>query len=63
MSYLPEGYADALTVMMRFINDQGYFGPKSKEEVEWTGQNVRGKLITFEDFADKHADKFHSQSS
>lgn len=53
-SFLPPGSSDALTAMMRWVETPGYYGPRSKEEVEWTIQQARGKLTTFEEFVEKH---------
>lgn len=34
--------------MMLYIQDFGYYGPKTQAEDEWTVQQVRGELTTFE---------------
>lgn len=56
-SFLPPGYSDALTAMMRWVESPGYYGPQSKEEVEWTVQQARGKLTSFEEFVQSHANQ------
>jgi len=60
-SYLPPGYQRSMTAMMRWIEKPGYFGPQSKEMVEWTAKQARGKLTTFEEFVKQHAEEFFSQ--
>jgi uncharacterized protein YbjT (DUF2867 family) len=49
-SFLPPVAADLLVEMFSFIQDFGYYGPQSKELVEWTAQNARGKLTTVEEY-------------
>ncbi|KAJ5618375.1 NmrA family transcriptional regulator [Penicillium herquei] len=56
LSFLPPGYKDSISAMMRFIETPGYFGPSTKEDVEWTVQQVRKKLTTFEEFVEKHSE-------
>lgn len=53
-SFLPPNAADQLVEMFRHIQDNGYYGPQSKEELEWTGQQVHGKLTTFDQYLAKH---------
>lgn len=38
----------------KWIQDYGYFGPKTNEQVEWAANNARGKLTTFEEFLKKN---------
>ena len=54
-SYLPPGFTDSMTAMFRFMASHGYYGPQSQERVEWTVQQARGNLTTFEEFVEKHA--------
>ena len=44
-----------MTAMFRFMASHGYYGPQSQERVEWTVQQARGNLTTFEEFVEKHA--------
>ncbi|KAJ5732231.1 hypothetical protein N7493_003712 [Penicillium malachiteum] len=62
LSFLPPGYKDSISAMMQFIEKPGYFGPDTKEEVEWTVQQVREKLTTFEEFVEKHSEILFAQS-
>ncbi|KAJ6125769.1 hypothetical protein N7523_003389 [Penicillium sp. IBT 18751x] len=55
IGYLPPGYEKAMAEMMRWIENPGYFGPQSKEEVKWTVQQVKDDLTTFEEFVERHA--------
>ena len=48
--FLPPTIAPYLTDMFLWIQDFGYYGPKSKEEVEWAAKNARGKLTTLEEY-------------
>jgi len=61
VGYLPPGYDKAMTEMMRWIESPGYFGPQSKKEVEWTVQQARGKLTTFEEFVKRHTTDLFQQ--
>ncbi|KAF9318536.1 hypothetical protein BG003_011080 [Podila horticola] len=49
-SLMPPSIADDVVPMMKYIEDFGYYGSKTKELLEWTAQNVRGKLTTLEEF-------------
>ncbi|RDW92377.1 NmrA family transcriptional regulator [Coleophoma crateriformis] len=40
----------SLVEMMLFIQDFAYYGPETKEKVQWTAENARGKLTSFEDY-------------
>jgi uncharacterized protein YbjT (DUF2867 family) len=44
-----------LVEMKSYQQDFGYYGPQTKELVEWAVENARGKLTTFEEFFDKHS--------
>ncbi|KAI9876470.1 MAG: hypothetical protein M1830_006443 [Pleopsidium flavum] len=48
--FLPPVAADSIVNMFLYIQDCGYYGPKTKEEVEWSVQHARGKLTSFEDY-------------
>ncbi|KAJ5215390.1 uncharacterized protein N7498_001797 [Penicillium cinerascens] len=61
VSYLPPGYDKAMTEMMRWIESPGYFGPRTKEDVEWTVQQVKEKLTTFGEFVKAHATDLFQQ--
>jgi len=52
--FLPPAAADYLVEMFLYIQDFGYYGPQTKDEVEWTAQNARGKLATFEEYMTKN---------
>ncbi|KAJ5569491.1 uncharacterized protein N7459_008921 [Penicillium hispanicum] len=60
-SFLPPGSAGPLTAMMRWLESPGYYGPRTKEEVEWTAQRARGKLTSFEEFVEEHKDEIFAQ--
>lgn len=47
-SFLPPRAADQLVEMFLYIQDYGYYGPKTKEAVEWTRQQARGELTSLE---------------
>ena len=49
-SFLPAESADYLVDMFLWIQDYGYYGPESKELVEWTAKQARGKLTTLEEY-------------
>ncbi|KAL9131916.1 MAG: hypothetical protein Q9217_000276 [Psora testacea] len=51
---LPPQFADHMVNMALFFQDPGYFGPETKELVEWTAQQARGKLTTFEEYLAKN---------
>ncbi|RDL41243.1 NmrA family transcriptional regulator [Venustampulla echinocandica] len=46
--------ADGLVDMLLYFQDFGYYGPKTKEQVEWASQNARGKLTTLEEYLTKN---------
>ncbi|KAG0308994.1 hypothetical protein BGZ98_005856 [Dissophora globulifera] len=48
--FLPPGSGDTMVAMLQYIQDYGGYGPQSKELVEWSVQNARGKLSTFDEF-------------
>lgn len=53
-SFLPPSAADQLVEMFLHIQDNGYYGPQSKEELQWTGQQAHGKLTTFDQYLAKN---------
>ena len=52
--FLPPAAADNLVEMLLYFQDFGYYGPQTKDKVEWTAQNARGKLTTFEEYITKN---------
>lgn len=60
-SYLPPGYQRSMTAMMHWIEKPGYYGPQTKEMVEWTVKQARGKLTTLEEFVEQHAEEIFPQ--
>ena len=53
-NFLPPAAADPLVEMMLYVQDFGYYGPQTKELVQWTSENARGKLTTFEEYIKKN---------
>jgi uncharacterized protein YbjT (DUF2867 family) len=51
--FLPEAMRDQLFEMYVLFRDYGYFGPRTKELVEQSGKEVKGKLSTLEEFLRK----------
>ncbi|KAG0300876.1 hypothetical protein BGZ98_008800, partial [Dissophora globulifera] len=49
-SFLIPGSGDPVVGMLQYIQDFGYYGPQGAELVEWSVQNARGKLPTFDEF-------------
>ncbi|KAG0286496.1 hypothetical protein BGZ98_005056, partial [Dissophora globulifera] len=49
-SFFPPGFGDTVVSVLQYIQDYGYYGPQSVELVEWSAQNARGKLSTFDEF-------------
>jgi uncharacterized protein YbjT (DUF2867 family) len=52
--FLPPAAADHLVQMLLYFQDFGYYGPQTKQAVDWTAKNARGKLTTFEEFIAKN---------
>ncbi|KAI9742677.1 MAG: hypothetical protein M1818_003818 [Claussenomyces sp. TS43310] len=52
--FLPPAAADHLVEMMLYIQDFGYYGPQTKDRVEWTAENARGRLTTLEEYFTKN---------
>ena len=48
----PHGYK--VIEMVSFLQDFGYYGENTKEKVEWTAKQARGKLTTLEEFFTKN---------
>ncbi|KAL1989101.1 hypothetical protein VTN96DRAFT_5864 [Rasamsonia emersonii] len=48
--FLPPHGADHLVQMLLYFQDVGYFGPKTKDAVDWTLSNVRSKPTVFEEY-------------
>lgn len=53
--FLPPHGADHLVQMLLYFQDVGYFGPNTKEAVEWTLRNVRAKPTLFEEYIARRA--------
>ena len=51
--FLPPTAADYLIDMFLFIEEYGYYGPRTKELVESTAQQARGKLTAFAEYLAK----------
>ncbi|OQU95923.1 hypothetical protein CLAIMM_02078 [Cladophialophora immunda] len=51
---LPPAATSIFLDYFRYIDEFGYFGPKSEELVAWAAANARGKLSTFEEFLVRH---------
>lgn len=60
-AYLPPDSSGPMTEMFRFIENHGYYGPRSKEDVEWTVQQARGRLTSFEEFVEEHAEEMFAK--
>lgn len=52
--FLPPAAAENLAEMLLYIQDFGYFGPDTREKVDWTAKMAKGKLTTFEEFISKN---------
>jgi uncharacterized protein YbjT (DUF2867 family) len=52
--FLPPAAAENLAEMLLYIQDFGYFGPDTREKVDWTTKVAKGKLTTFEEFVAKN---------
>ena len=52
-NFLPPNMVDYFVDMFTWIQDEGYYGPGSKEQVEWAAAQARGKLTTLEEWLDK----------
>ena len=47
---MPPIMAESMVNMMMYYQDYGYFGPGTKELVDWTAQHASGKLTTLEEY-------------
>ena len=52
-SFLLPTMSPYIVDMFSWIQDEGYYGPGSKEQVEWAAAQTRGKLTTLEEWLDK----------
>ena len=52
--FLPPHTAPLLVQMNQLIDDPGYFGPQTKELVEWTLKQMKEKPTSFEEFLEKN---------
>lgn len=48
--FLPPDIKDYMVDMFLWIQDYGYYGPETKELVDWTAKQARGKLTTFDEY-------------
>ena len=55
--FLPPAVADSLLNMFLYIQDCGYYGPQTKEVVEWSARQARGRLSTLEEYLAKNPPK------
>lgn len=60
-SYLPPKYQHSMSAMMCWIEKPGYYGPQTKELVDWTVKQARGKLTSLEEFVEEHAKEIFPQ--
>jgi hypothetical protein len=51
---LPEIVADGFIEVFSYVDEFGYYGPDTKELVEWAGSQARGKLTTLEEYLNQH---------
>jgi len=51
---LPPAGAEQFLQMFQFCRDFNYFGPQQKELVEWSAEQARGNLTSFEDYLHKY---------
>lgn len=47
--FLPENVREPMVNMYSYIEEFGYFGAESKQEVAWAAENARGRLTTLEE--------------
>ena len=52
--FLPPNMAPYFVDMFTWIQDYGYYGTGSKEQVEWAASQARGKLTTLEEYLDRN---------
>lgn len=52
--FLPPAAADGIVNMFLYVQDCGYYGPQTKEAVEWSARQARGKLVTLEEYFAKN---------
>ncbi len=49
-TFMPPGMAPSMVDMFVWVEEYGYFGPGTKEKVEWTVAQARGKLTGLEEY-------------
>lgn len=49
-TFLPPGAQEPLTQMHLYAEEFGYYGPETRSLIEWSAQQARGKLTTFEEY-------------
>lgn len=59
--YLPPAYQASMTAMMRWIEKPGYYGPQTKELVDWAVKQAVGNLTTFEEFVEQYTSEMFPQ--
>lgn len=47
---LPPAFGNELIEMFLYVRDFGYYGPLTKEDVEWSSQQAQGQLTTIEEY-------------
>ncbi|KAF2705471.1 hypothetical protein K504DRAFT_537063 [Pleomassaria siparia CBS 279.74] len=54
ISLLPPPVVEFCIEGMLFGDEYAYFGPEEEERIGWSVENVKEKLLTFEEFLEKH---------
>ncbi|WPH01301.1 Hypothetical protein R9X50_00414000 [Acrodontium crateriforme] len=49
-SFLPPTMKDHLSDMFQYFEEFGYYGEKTKENVDWSSRQARGKLTTLDEY-------------
>ncbi|ORX89427.1 NmrA family transcriptional regulator [Basidiobolus meristosporus CBS 931.73] len=52
--FLPPIFKDYFVDMLSYIEEFGYYGPQTEEQVKWAAEHARGKVLTFEEFLAKN---------
>jgi hypothetical protein len=52
--FLPPMMVDHIAEMLRYFEEYGYYGENTKEKVEWSAEQARGKLTTLDKFLRAH---------
>ena len=55
--FLPPVAADTIVNMFLYVQDWGYYGPKTKDEVDWSIKQARGQLTSFKEYLEKNPPK------